>query len=72
MLTIEKAIELLQAEYERAQKIECVYNPLAWALYKVWKMADSAGQPKITKKTEEALKKMGRAVHRREAAGNGK
>lgn len=64
MLTIEKAIELLQAEYERAQKIECVYNPLAFALYKVWKIVDSAGEPKITKKTEEALTQMGRKVHR--------
>lgn len=71
MLTIEKVIELLQAEYEKAKKIECVYNPLAWALYKVWKIVDSAGEPKITKKTEEALKKMGRAVHSTEVVRDG-
>lgn len=37
---IEKAIELLQKEYERAQKLAYVRNPLAYALYKVWKVAD--------------------------------
>jgi hypothetical protein len=39
-MTIEKAIEMLRKEYERAQNMECVINPLAWALYQVWKKAD--------------------------------
>ena len=71
-MTIEKVIELLKAEYERAKNKEFVYNPLAWALYKVWKIVDSAEQPKITTNTEEALERMGRAVHSGEAAGNGR
>lgn len=38
-MTIEKAIQLLEAEYERAKKMEFVQKPLAWALYQVWKKA---------------------------------
>ena len=36
-VSLEKAIEMLRAEYERASKLEFVYDPLAWALYRVWK-----------------------------------
>ena len=39
-MTLQKAIQLLESEYERAKKIEYVYNPIAYALYKVWRMAD--------------------------------
>lgn len=39
-MTLKKAIELLESEYERAKKLEYVHNPLAWALYQVWKKAD--------------------------------
>ena len=39
-VTVEKAIKLLKEEYEKAKKLEWVHNPLAYALYKVWKMAD--------------------------------
>lgn len=39
-MTLEKAIKLLEAEYERAKNIPYVQNPLAWALYQVWKKAD--------------------------------
>ena len=39
-MTLKKAIELLESEYERAKKLEYVRNPLAWALYQVWKKAD--------------------------------
>ena len=35
-----KAIRTLEKEYERAKNLEWVHNPLAYALYKVWKMAD--------------------------------
>ncbi len=41
-MTLEKAIELLKAEYERAKTLEYVRNPLAYALYQVWKKADRA------------------------------
>lgn len=39
-MQIDKAIELLQAEYERAKTLEYVRDPVAWALYQVWKKAD--------------------------------
>lgn len=39
-MTLEKAIKLLETEYERAKKLEWVHNPLAWALYQVWKKVD--------------------------------
>lgn len=39
-MTLEKAVKLLEAKYERAKKMEYVQNPLAWALYQVWKKAD--------------------------------
>lgn len=40
-MTLEKAVKLLEEKYERAQKMEYVQKPLAWALYQVWKEADS-------------------------------
>lgn len=40
-MTLEKAIKLLEQEYERAKNLEFVHNPLAWALYRVWRKADS-------------------------------
>lgn len=39
-MQIDKAIELLQEEYERAKTLEFVRDPVAWALYQVWKKAD--------------------------------
>ena len=40
-MTLEKAIEILKAEYERALKLEWVHNPIAYALYQTWKKADN-------------------------------
>lgn len=40
-MTLEKAIKMLEEEYERAKKNEWVRNPLAYALYQVWKKADA-------------------------------
>ena len=37
---LEKTIDLLNKEYERAKLLEYVKNPLAYALYQVWKIAD--------------------------------
>ena len=37
---IEKAIRLLEEEYEKAKRLEWVINPLAYALYRVWKIVD--------------------------------
>lgn len=39
-MRIDTAIELLQAEYERAKTLEFVRDPVTWALYQVWKKAD--------------------------------
>ena len=39
-MDIEKAIKMLKAEYEKAKNLSFVRNPLAYALYKVWKVAD--------------------------------
>ena len=36
-----KWIKLLQQEYERAKKLHFVHNPIAYALYHVWKAADA-------------------------------
>lgn len=35
-----KAVQLLEREYERAKRLEFVYNPIAYALYQTWKVAD--------------------------------
>jgi hypothetical protein len=40
-MNLEKAIKLLESEYERAKNIPYVKKPLAWALFQVWKKADS-------------------------------
>lgn len=39
-MNLQQAIKLLEQLYERAQQISFVRNPLAWALFKVWKKAD--------------------------------
>ena len=39
-MTIEKAKELLEKEYEKAKTLEYVVDPVAYALYRVWKLAD--------------------------------
>lgn len=40
MMSLEKAVNLLFAEYERALRLKYVRNPLAYALYHVWRKAD--------------------------------
>ena len=44
-MTIQKALKLVQDNYTAAKKLDYIRNPLAFALYKVWKLAD-AEQPK--------------------------
>lgn len=51
-MTIDKAIERLKAEYERAKNLEYVRNPLAYALYQVWKIAD--GESNVRNVTAES------------------
>lgn len=40
MMSLEKAIKLLQQEYDRVSRLAYVKNPVAYALYQVWKKAD--------------------------------
>ena len=40
-MTLNKAKKLLDEEYEKAKKLEFVHNPMAYALYQVWKKADT-------------------------------
>ena len=39
-MTLDSAIVLIKAEYEKASESTYVRNPLAYALYQVWKEAD--------------------------------
>lgn len=39
-MNLYRAIELLKREYEKAKNSPYVTNPLAFALYNVWKIAD--------------------------------
>ncbi len=40
MMDIEDAIKLLQVHYDVIKKIEWIHDPVAFALYEVWKIAD--------------------------------
>ena len=44
--SIDKAIKILQARYEYAKKQKWIYNPLAYALYEVWRLADDNKEKK--------------------------
>lgn len=41
-MTIEKAIEALKENYAKGLTNPTVYDPVGWALYKTWRMADKA------------------------------
>lgn len=43
-MKLEKALEMVKEKYEQAKKSEYVQNPVAWALYQVWKEADKQGR----------------------------
>ena len=45
-MTLDKTKKLLEEEYERAKGLAYVRNPLAYALYQVWKKADVKGEKK--------------------------
>lgn len=40
-MRIETAEKKLREEYERAKKLKFIRDPVAWALYQVWKEADA-------------------------------
>lgn len=37
---LRKTVELLHNEYEKAKKLDFVYDPTAYAVYQVWKAVD--------------------------------
>ena len=39
-MTLYRAIKMLEEEDERAKQCDFIHNPLAYALYQVWKKAD--------------------------------
>lgn len=42
----ERVIKLLEQEYEKAKKYQWIHNPLAYALYRVWRIVDREGTEK--------------------------
>ena len=38
---LEKAVKILNAEYEKAKRNSYIHNPIAWALYHTWKQVES-------------------------------
>lgn len=40
-MTIDQAIALLRANYDKALKSPCVHTPLAYALYHTWRYVDT-------------------------------
>lgn len=40
-MTFDEAVEQLRIEYEKAKKNKHIKNPIAYALYHTWRMADS-------------------------------
>lgn len=44
MIELIKAINELKKQYERAQKLDFVKKPIAYALYQTWKIFDKKGE----------------------------
>ena len=47
--SIDNVVKMIEAEYKKAQKLDYVKNPLAYALYAVWKKVDKEDK-KLCKK----------------------
>lgn len=43
-MTYNSAIKMLEKEYDKAKSLDFVRDPLAYALYQVWKEADRRGR----------------------------
>lgn len=39
MMTLKKAVKMLEEEYERAKQQEWILDPIGYALYETWKKA---------------------------------
>ena len=53
-MTLNKAIETIKVEFEKAKNLEFVRDPLAYTLYKVWKMADEENSKKKERSEKNA------------------
>lgn len=42
-MTLEAALKMVSVKYENAKKLDHIRNPLAYALYAVWRLADKGG-----------------------------
>lgn len=51
-MTLEKVIEKLKKEYEKAKGQKWIINPLAYALYQIWKEVDSSPVQNQTSQVE--------------------
>ena len=40
-MSLKKALKLVEEEYAKAKEMSHIKNPLAWALYQVWKKAET-------------------------------
>ena len=69
-MTLEDAIEMLKTEYEKAKKQKYIINPLAYALYQVWKEADSIKEEK-QREYNRIAKQKSRAKRKEEQALKG-
>lgn len=49
----QKAIKMLAEEYHKAQALEFVHKPMAYALYQVWKWFDENEKPRIAESEGE-------------------
>lgn len=52
-ITIDRAVEILREEYEKACKNPVVRNPVAYALYQTWKRCDNQPVTLRTAPTDE-------------------
>lgn len=48
-MTLQKAIEFLEKEYEKAKTLEHIHEPLPYALYKTWRYFDSRTKKGVNK-----------------------
>lgn len=54
-MRIEEALDLVKKEYENSKNLEFVRDPVAYSLYKVWKLADT-DKRRMKKLTSEPAK----------------
>lgn len=52
-MRIEDALNLVEKEYEKSKDLEFVRDPVAYSLYKVWKLADADKRNRAKKPQKE-------------------